>query len=66
MVITLLKCAINSVCHRSWKKELTGGLDDMLTKVSVCMPIGVAPFFRWSLLTPIKVVHVTESQQPGP
>lgn len=43
--------------------ELTGRLDDMSTKVSVCVLTAAAPFFHWSLLTPIKVLHMTGLQQ---
>lgn len=43
--------------------ELTGRLDDMTTEVIVCVPTAAAPFFHWSLPTPIKVLHMTGLQQ---
>lgn len=45
--------------------ELTGWLDDMSSEVSVCVPTAAAPFFHWSLLTPIKVLLMTGLQQPS-
>lgn len=47
--------------------ELTGRLDDMSTEGQpVCVSAYVcarASFFHWSLLTPIKVLHMTGLQQ---
>ncbi len=43
--------------------QLTDRLDNMSTGVSVCVPTAAAPFFHWSLLTPIKVLHMTGLQQ---
>lgn len=45
--------------------ELTGRQDDMSTEVTVCVLTATAPFFHWSPLTPIKVLHMTGLQQQG-
>lgn len=59
------KPAINSVCHQSRVKKVfeRTGTVDMSTEVSVCVPTAATPFFHWSLLTPIKVQHMTGLQQ---
>lgn len=45
--------------------EQTGRLDDMSTQVTMCVPTAAAPFFHWSLLTPIKVLHMIGLLQQG-
>lgn len=45
--------------------EGTGRRDDVLAEVSVCVPTAAAPFFHWSPLTPVKVVHMAELQPKG-